>query len=88
MPFRSVFMTLMIKLPKVPTLCYVFQEVNVSLQQENRAMEKEVFIFVRFSSSLEKDGRKQSVLTHKTTHPPHCHFQFWPIAVHLFLPKK
>ena len=61
MPFRSVFMTLMIKLPKVPTLCYVFQEVNASLQQENRAMEKEVFIFVRFSSSFKKDGRKQSM---------------------------
>ena len=61
MPFRSVFMTRMIKLPKVPTLCYVFQEVNASLQQENRAMEKEVFVFFGFSSSLEKDGRKQSM---------------------------
>ena len=61
MPFRSVFMTLMIKLPRVPTLCYVFQEVNASLQQENRTMEKEVFVFFRFSSSLKKDGRKQSM---------------------------
>ena len=59
--FRSLFMTRTIRYPKLPTLCYVFQEVNAGLQQENRTMEKEVFIFVRFPSSLEKDGRKQSM---------------------------
>ena len=53
LPCRSVFMTQVIRHPKLPTLRYVFQEDNADLQQEHRTMEKEVFIFVRFSGSLE-----------------------------------